>query len=722
MTKNSFDHSDDENGLNAEDLKFFKKRAKFLGSFADTDLLSVEKKAPGKKDLRKKKVPGALDALEEAEDSQATVLKKMQNELQRKRSKELEEDEESEEDEFDRLAKKVVKKDTEGEEQKQLGLPVRSSSGEWKRQAVTIKPQAIPKSDKKDSESDEENTITAASSSSVNMTKDAASTVTLSFEEAKEKMALIAMEITEDIDENVGKLKDLLKFTRLGVISAANREEEVELMRMGLITTLAVFKDILPGYSIRPLTEAEKQVKVSKEIRKQRNFEETLLKSYSQYVNRLEEVLKTVKKGDSAVVPVAVGCLGELASSAGHFNYYEQVLSSLCNQVFNGKEHISSVAVSSLGKVFAEDQIGRSTAHALRLLSDSIQAKDYLPEESALKVLSQVRMNVLAYSRTDALPSEKRIASEEAARLDAYKKKAGHLSKSQKKTLKAELAESIKTARAEAEFTREERSKWSTDALKFLFRILFGILKRFTRGDEATSLKTKAVSLLPEVMKCLSKCSQFLSVEYFSDLLSTLRKAVSLIEREQSMEATLHTVQTVLQIAFLQESSKIDLSRGSAASVAALTDLKFYFDLIYRSLQPQGNNGTALRLPKWNKSFESLFDSVMTKLFLSKKHVPVARVAAFIHRFANLIPAVEFEAQIYFLRLIIRLMDRHEKCRGLLDEDTLGVAAYLPACPDPDLCNPFCKRLDLDSITSKIQGGKVPNDLLNQIRRIKSIQ
>ena len=124
---------------------------------------------------------------------------------------------------------------------------------------------------------------------------------------------------------------------------------------------------------------------------------------------------------------------------------------------------------------------------------------------------------------------------------------------------------------------------------------------------------------------------------------------------------------------------------------------------------------------------ESLFDSVMTKFFLSKKHVPATRVASFIHRFAGIIENsnsndLDLEGKLYFLRLILRLIDRHEKCRGLLDEDTLGVAAYLPNCPDPDLCNPFCKRLDLDSLTRGIQsdGGKIPNDLLNQIRRFKT--
>lgn len=699
---NSFDHSDEESGLNAEDLKFFKNRAKFLGNFAQVDLAASLESKRNKKD--KKKNPAGLDALEAAEDAQATALRKMQSSLQKKDS----DADESEEDEFDKIAKKKRSfEEREDASVTQLGLPVRTATGEWKRQTVvkSVKTKEVSDiNDKEEKEKEEKIAITAE-----NQVKTVESALP-GFEEAKEKLALVAMEITEDIDENVTKLKELLKYTRLGCMKGSC-EEEIELMRMGLITCVAVFKDILPDYSIRPLTESERQVKVSKEVKKQRHFEETLLRSYGHYVDRLEEILKTVRKGDAGAVGVAVGCLGELAVHAGHFNYYERVLAALCGQIFNGKVHISSVANTSLGKVFAEDEIGRSTAHALRLLSDAIQARDYLPDVSCLTVLQHVRMKVLAFCRNDTLPSDKRIASEEAARLDIYKKKAVHLSKSQKKSLKAELAESIKTARSEAEFSREERSKWSSDALKFLFRILFGILKRFTNNSHDQITKSKAIELLPEVMKCLAKCSQFLSVEFFTDLLSTLKKTIGMIESEQSLTATLHTIQTVLQIAFLQETSKVEILKGPGA--AALIDLKFYFDLIYRQLHVKA-------MSKWSKEFESLFESIMSKLFLSKKHCPAVRVAAFIHRFATLIEAAAtpVEAKIYFLRLIARLMERHEKTRGLLDDETLGMAAYLPNCADPDLCNPFCKQLDMDKLTKSI-GVKVPNDISTLIRRIK---
>lgn len=700
--------SEDE-GVNAEDLKFFKKRAKFLGSlsnFADTDLTT----APGtkKQQLQKKKgkQPGALDALEAAEDAQATALKKMQSTWQNGNKSEDDKDAESEEDEIDRRMSKKSKSTEPQGEKKQLGLPVKSVTGEWKNHSVKIKetktePQTVEEDEAEEEDSATDKTHSTPTGSAAGLTTSA------TLEEGKERLALIAMEITEDADENVGKLKELLKYTRQGMIKGT-RDEEVEMVRIGLITAVAVFKDILPGYSIRPLTEVEKQAKVSKEVRKQRTLEETLLRSYGHYVDRLDEILKTVKRGDASVVPIAIGCLGELAVSAGHFNCYERILASLCGQVFNGKEESASVAISAVGKVFSEDEIGRSTSHALRLLSDSVQSRDYLPELRCLLVLQHVRIKLLAYSRTDALPSEKKIASEEAVRLDVYKKKSVHLSKVQKKNLKSELAESIKNARSEAEFTREEKSKWSSDALKFMFRILFGILKRCLDS----SVKERAVKLLPEVMKSLSKCAQFLSAEYFTDLLSTLRRTIALIECEQSIPATLHTVLTVLQIVSLQETSKVTI-----VSSPSLVDLKYYYDLIYRQIP-------GLDKITWSKEFEVLLEGVLSKLFLSKKHCPAVRVASYIHRLSQLIitgDTFAFEGKLYVLRLLLRLIERHEKCRGLLDDETLGVAAYLPACPDPDLSNPFCKQLDLDAVM-RAMGQKVPNDILGQIKRIKATQ
>ena len=57
-------------------------------------------------------------------------------------------------------------------------------------------------------------------------------------------------------------------------------------------TQLAVYKDIIPGYRIRSLTEEEKQIKVSREIKKLRSFEHSLIANYQKFVAKLADLGK----------------------------------------------------------------------------------------------------------------------------------------------------------------------------------------------------------------------------------------------------------------------------------------------------------------------------------------------------------------------------------------------------------------------------------------------
>ena len=47
-----------------------------------------------------------------------------------------------------------------------------------------------------------------------------------------------------------------------------------------MLSLAAVFKDILPGYKIRPPTEKELAMPVSKEVKKLRDHESGLLRAY----------------------------------------------------------------------------------------------------------------------------------------------------------------------------------------------------------------------------------------------------------------------------------------------------------------------------------------------------------------------------------------------------------------------------------------------------------
>lgn len=710
--------------LSQEDVKFFKKRASSLKSFAGVDL---EKEAPGggkwkgsKKSLKKKQKrdPVGFDALERAEDEVATRNRKMQAEMERdlmNNSSGDDCDSEGDVDEYERRAMKAISKREERKEtvSERVSLPIRSQAGQWKSNVIEVVKKA-----EKATEAKEDDVKESASTESVKATDskvDKTSTSSKpqkSLDEAKEELALLAMEITEELEDNLNRLKELLTYTRPREDVAGGPEASKELMQSGLITMLAVLKDILPGYYIRPLTEAEKAVVVSKEVKRVRTFDEAILKAYTGFLGRLEEILKTIRKGDAALVPIAVACLGQMAEFAGHFNHFDRVQAALCAQIF--KEDVGIVALRAIERVWEEDEIGRSTSSMLRMISDAVHDRGYLnlPNTDLLEALLKVRLKVLMFARDDKLPSEKQTIQLEAAKMHSYKSKAGHLSKSKRKALRAELEETVKTAQAEAEFTREERAKWSADAAKFLFRILFGCMKACESELNGKNLN-KVVMLLPAVLKALARFSQLLSIEFFADLLATLKKIISSSAKDAfTLLTALHTIQTVIQINQLQETAP-------SAKGMPPVDLKFYFDLLYAQLT---------RIPReidvWTRDFEEVFESCMSKLFVSKRHVVAERVAAFAHRLAAVAARVEdSKGAFYLLRLILRLLERHEKARAVLDSEVLGVAAYRPECPDPDMCNPFCLQLDLDALVKRIQQrhGNIPQDLQSYIRKIKKL-
>jgi nucleolar complex protein 3 len=100
------------------------------------------------------------------------------------------------------------------------------------------------------------------------------------FASQKEELARVASGLLEDPQGRISALKTLHKRT-FG--------PDGRLKRLGMLTQLAIFTDIIPGYRIRPRTEAEKQMKVSQEVKKLNNFEDALVDSYKTYIQHLEK-------------------------------------------------------------------------------------------------------------------------------------------------------------------------------------------------------------------------------------------------------------------------------------------------------------------------------------------------------------------------------------------------------------------------------------------------
>lgn len=66
------------------------------------------------------------------------------------------------------------------------------------------------------------------------------------------------------------------------------------IQKLAMVALMAVYKDVIPGYRIRPLTTEEEKVKVSKDVKKLRSFEQGILSGYQVYLQKLMEILRSM--------------------------------------------------------------------------------------------------------------------------------------------------------------------------------------------------------------------------------------------------------------------------------------------------------------------------------------------------------------------------------------------------------------------------------------------
>lgn len=129
---------------------------------------------------------------------------------------------------------------------------------------------------------------------------------------AKEQLASICQDIIADPENGVRCLPLLsLNLTdmplQLGLLRRLNTFSQPKIStpthpdpvpndnivrKLALLSQLAVFKDIIPGYRIRPLTDKEKAEKVSQMVQRTRDFEQGLVGVYQSYLRTLESELK----------------------------------------------------------------------------------------------------------------------------------------------------------------------------------------------------------------------------------------------------------------------------------------------------------------------------------------------------------------------------------------------------------------------------------------------
>ena len=462
----------------------------------------------------------------------------------------------------------------------------------------------------------------------------------------KSRIAMLCTEITGNPQENMSKVKELVSFLK---------NKDLLIRKLSLVSLTALFKDIIPGYYIRQMRDEEMKQMLSKEVDELWKFEQSILRNYYAFLQEAYKIAE--EKSDLSFV--SIGCLCELLN-LNHFNYHEDIIKFLV-RFSNGK--YSACILDAFTKEFKEDKSGKSSCLITLYISDFIKARDYKVMPALVKIFLHLRL--------------RKEFSRERHQEIIERKERKHMSKRDRKKLKVEKEVERDMKEAEAEIDKEEKERKYSETLKHIFRIYFGVLKN-----------TENSALLPSVLEGLSKFSHLISVEFFSDLLNTLR----LIMANPMLDSTsaLQCILTVFEIFSFQQDLYLDL--------------KFFYSFFYKCI-------SAIKSREQMKLASKCFE----KLFNAREVISNDRVAAFIHRLMLSASNLDAFMANNCISIVKSLLDKFPKCRALLiDADSEGCGVYRPDLDDPDLVNPWANSLWLSHLMTRHYHPKVKKTM-NQL-------
>lgn len=321
--------------------------------------------------------------------------------------------------------------------------------------------------------------------------------------EAQEELAKLATALNEDPEEHVGSLKTLAEIG----------ESKIPAIQMlALMTQMSVYKDIIPGYRIRPQTEDGPTEKVSKEVRTMRKFEQSLVSGYQHYVKELARCAKVetnAVKGGQSVSGIAITCACTLIDAVPHFNFRSDLLRILVNKLSRKRIDNNSVkCLQALETLFREDEDGKPTMEAVSLLSKMMKAREYEVDESVLNLFLSLRL----LSEFAGKASTDSVERPEVNKMK--KKQREYRSKRERKAVKEYKSLEKDMAAADATVDHEEREKMQSETLKLVFATYFRILKM------------RAPHLMGAVLEGLAKYAHLINQDFFGDLLEALKDLI----------------------------------------------------------------------------------------------------------------------------------------------------------------------------------------------------
>ncbi len=333
--------------------------------------------------------------------------------------------------------------------------------------------------------------------------------------EAQEEMARLAMALNESPEENIASLKALAKYGESNITS---------IQMLALMTQMTVYKDIIPGYRIRPLAEEEQKEQISKDIRQLRQFEQSLVAGYQVYLKELNRVARLgikSKPGTQSISNIAYTCACTLITAVPHFNFRSELLKILVWKLSRRRvDDDGDKCLQALDTLFRQDDEGRPTMEAVSLLTKMMKSREYQVDQVVLNLFLSLRL----LSEYRGTASKDRVYKERdedepeegAAPLSfkMRKKQREFRTKRERKMLKEQKSIAKEMTQADALVSHEERERMQSETLKMVFACYFRILK------------LREPHLMGAVLEGLAKYARLINQDFFGDLLEALKDLI----------------------------------------------------------------------------------------------------------------------------------------------------------------------------------------------------
>jgi nucleolar complex protein 3 len=496
----------------------------------------------------------------------------------------------------------------------------------------------------------------------------------------KEKLAYLAGQILEDPDRNLRRMRDLHEFCEV---------EDITVRKLGILSELKIFHDIIPSYRI--VVGADAGVQLSKDVKKLRDFESQILDCYQVYLTTLDgllyqtkEILKAkgeqigqarakengghfkrksygkwrpssvdisqmTEQGIEAMIGlgrVAAMAMGELLVRHHHFNFRANLIMALVPLLNTSDVQLGSIVSDSIRRLFTSDSKGSSALECARTISQLVKKKEFKVRPIVIDVLRSLRLRKpLEDGDSIFSPTSK------------HGKSKKHLSRKDQKKAKKDKEIEKELKETEAVESKQDRDTLQTETLKVIFLLYFNILKN-----------TKRSPLLPTVLEAMAHFSHLINLDLLLNLVELLKDVIA--DRGIPLESSMHTVITAFQAIKLQ---------GDTLTV----DLKEFYSSFYPLLEP------AMSSPSKYSVLVPLLVRSLELMLTHRRILALDRVAAYAKRILTLSLHLPPQSVIAILMVLNQILRKYPKTQQLLDTEFSGMGTYMPELKDPEHCNAF---------------------------------